>query len=142
MKKLIAILLCTLMLLVAVACNVKVETSESLEVEELPETETQPETEPVTGTKVGGWTIAEDTAMTDKLKAIFEKALEGNLGVKYTPIACLGTQVVAGTNYCFLAQGTVVYPDAVPQFKLVYVYADLEAQVRLPRPDLCWADRR
>ena len=131
MKKLIAILLCTLMLLAAVACNVKVETSESLEVEELPETETQPETEPVTGTKVGGWTIAEDTAMTDKLKAIFEKALEGNLGVKYTPIACLGTQVVAGTNYCFLAQGTVVYPDAVPQFKLVYVYADLEGNAKV-----------
>lgn len=136
MKKLIAILLCTLMLTSTVACIVKVETTESPEIEEQPETnvqpeaDAQPETEPVTG-KVGGWTIADDTAMTDELRAIFEKALEELVGVNYVPVACLGTQVVAGTNYCFLTQGTVVYPDAVPQFKLVYVYADLEGNAQL-----------
>lgn len=130
MKKLIAILLCALMLTAAAACTVKVETNESTEIEEQPEIGAEPEPE-LSPVKTGGWTVADDPAVTDELKAIFEKALEELVGVNYVPVACLGTQVVAGTNYCFLTQGTVVYPDAQPQFKLVYVYKDLEGGVKL-----------
>lgn len=125
MKKLIAILLCMLMLVAVAACKKVPEQTPAVDAE----TQSDPET-PAIG-KVGGWTIAADTALTDELKAIFEKALEELVGVDYVPVALLGTQVVAGTNYCFLTQGTVVYPDAVPQFKLVYVYKNLEGGVKL-----------
>ena len=69
--------------------------------------------------------------MTDELRAIFEKALDGLVGVDYVPVACLGTQVVAGTNYCFLAKATVVYPGAQPSYVLVYVYEDLSGGVEI-----------
>ena len=60
----------------------------------------------------GGWEAAEDTAMTDDLKDLFARALEGLTGVAYEPIAYLGHQVVAGLNHCFLCKSTVIYPDA------------------------------
>ena len=119
MKKTIAMILCVLMIAASVACTgMKIESSESFEIHE----ETN---ETIGGAIAGGWANTENPAMTDELRAIFEKALEGMLGVNYIPVACLGTQVVAGTNYCFLAQATVVYPDAMPKYVQVYVYCDL-----------------
>ena len=74
----------------------------------------------------GGWSVAEDSAITEKTKAVFDKAMEGLVGVSYEPIAYLGSQVVAGTNHCFLCRATVVYPNAVPRLVLIYIYEDLE----------------
>ena len=53
----------------------------------------------------GGWTVnEEDTGMAANpdAQAALEKALEGMVGASYEPVACLGTQVVAGTNYLFV----------------------------------------
>ena len=79
----------------------------------------------------GGWTPAEDYTVTEERQALFEKGLEGLLGVNYVPVAYLGSQVVAGTNHVFLAQATVVYPDAQPTYVLVYLYEDLQGQVTI-----------
>ena len=81
---------------------------------------------------MGGWTPSADPAVTEEVKAVFDKGMEKLLGVSYVPVAFLGTQVVAGTNYCFLAQATVVYPDAKPYYVLVYLYEDLEGNVSEP----------
>ena len=125
MKKLIAVLLGALLLVSAVACvTVTSETPESGEETDLGEA-LEGLLGEVSGMIAGGWSCTEDFTLTDDQKAIFEKATTELVGVNYTPIACLGTQVVAGTNYCFLAQGTVVYPGATPSYMLVYVYADL-----------------
>lgn len=131
MKKLIAIMLCALLLVTAIACSKKPEPSPAPANEtELPETgNTEPEPEPITEPRSGGWAVAEDPSLTDALRAIFEKGMTELVGVNYTPVALLGTQVVAGTNYCFLAQGTVVYPDAAPKFMIVYLYEDLSGAV-------------
>ncbi|MBR7188877.1 MAG: hypothetical protein IKD53_10020, partial [Clostridia bacterium] len=51
----------------------------------------------------GGWTPAADPAVTEDMKEMFDRALEGLLGVDYVPVAYLGSQVVAGTNHCILA---------------------------------------
>ena len=75
---------------------------------------------------VGGWTPAEGAEMTEEAQAAFDKAMEGLVGVNYTPLALLGTQLVAGTNYCLLCEAAVVYPGAEPYYALVYVYADLQ----------------
>ena len=135
MKKLIAVMLCALLLVTAIACSKKPEPSPAPANEtELPETgNTEPEPEPITEPRSGGWTVAEDPTLTDELRAIYEKGLAELVGVNYVPIALLGTQVVAGTNYCFLSQGTVVYPGSTPMYMLVYLYKDLSGNVSLLR---------
>ena len=73
----------------------------------------------------GGWGANEgDTSMeaNPEAQAALEKALEGLAGASYEPIACLGTQLVAGTNYCLLCRITPVVPDPTSHFALVYVY--------------------
>ncbi len=73
----------------------------------------------------GGWSITEKTTVTDDAQAVFDEATKSLLGVQYEPVALLATQVVSGTNYCFLARAEVVAPDASPSYKLVYVWQPL-----------------
>ena len=80
---------------------------------------------------LGSWKVAEDTGITEENKAVFDKAMEGLLGVGYEPVAYLGSQLVAGTNHCFLCKATVVYPDAEPTLALVYVYEKLDGTVEI-----------
>lgn len=146
MKKTIAILLCALMLLALAACVTTTDGPAGPadgQTESKPETNPDPageeevnpaaeeETTPAVGAIAGGWQVSRDFEMTDELRAIFDKALDGLVGVNYVPVACLGTQVVAGINYCFLTQATVVYPGATPKFVLVFVYADLEGNAKI-----------
>lgn len=80
---------------------------------------------------MGGWFVAESTEITEENMAVFDKAMEGLVGVHYEPIAYLGSQVVAGLNHCFLCKATVVYPGAVPTLVLVYIYEDLEGNATI-----------
>ncbi len=113
MKKLFALLMAVMMVF-AVAAAAAEEATEPA---------------PAQGMITGGWTPAEDPAVTEELQAVFEKGTEGLLGVGYTPVAFLGSQVVAGTNYAFLCQARVVYPDAKPTFVVVFLYKDLSGNV-------------
>ena len=105
MKKLIAVLAALLMLITAAAAE--------------------------DGPLSGGWTPSADPAVTEELQALFDKGLEGLVGVGYTPVAYLGSQVVAGTNHAFLCQATVVYPGAQPYYTIVYLYEDLQGNVTI-----------
>ena len=79
----------------------------------------------------GGWAPSESPEITEELQALFDQGMEGLVGVNYVPVAYLGSQVVAGTNHCFLAQATVIYPDARPSWVLIYLYEDLSGNVSL-----------
>ena len=79
----------------------------------------------------GGWAPAQDPAVTEELQAVFDKGMEGLLGVNYVPVAYLGSQVVAGTNHCFLCQGTEVAPEAQAAWYLVYLWEGLDGSVTL-----------
>jgi len=79
----------------------------------------------------GGWKAAEDTTVTESQKALFEKAAEKLVGVKYEPVAYLASQVVSGKNHCFLAKATVVRPGAEPHYTLVYIYEDLQNNLEI-----------
>lgn len=81
--------------------------------------------------QTGGWALTEDAKITSEAQQAFDKALEGLVGVQYSPVALLGTQLVSGTNYCVLCEATVVYPDAQPGYALVYVYADLQGNASI-----------
>ena len=101
MKKIITLLLTSLMIFTLVGCNPKPIEEQPVEVE--PAQVIEPtESETI----LGGWTDVEDGTLTDELKDIFSKALEGLLGATYEPVKLLAKQVVNGTNYKFLANGT------------------------------------
>ena len=62
------------------------------------------------------WDTNVEPEITEEVQALFEKALDGLLGVKYTPIAVLGRQENA---LCILSRAAVVYPGAKPTYALV-----------------------
>ncbi len=77
----------------------------------------------------GGWYAPEETTalpLPEDAQTAFDKALEGFTGSTVTPMALLGTQVVAGVNYAILCRVTPVVPDAVSSTQVVTVYADLQ----------------
>jgi len=77
----------------------------------------------------GGWSHF-DYEITAAARAVFKEALEGFTGVAYTPSA-FATQVVAGTNYCFLCTGAVVVPGS-PQFPaLLYIFKPLSGKAHI-----------
>ena len=107
MKKLIALILTVLMMLSAASAESRL---------------------------LGGWEPSADPAVTEELKALFEKGTETLTGISYIPIAYLGSQVVAGTNHAFLCQAVTAYPgtlDADPAYTMVYLYEDLSGQVSI-----------
>ena len=106
MKKMIALLL-TLMMSLSLLVPVFAE-------------ETEPE--------VGGWTANADdpTLIPEEALEAFNKATEELVGCDYEPIALLGSQVVAGTNYCLLCKCTVVTPGAPVSYVLMYIYSGVD----------------
>ena len=92
---------------------------------------------------VGGWenVPCEAAELPEDAQAAFDKALDGLVGAKYTPVALLSTQIVAGTNYCILCQITPVVPDATPTWALVYVYADLQGNAEITNVYELYIDR-
>ena len=79
----------------------------------------------------GGWEAAADPTVTEEIRALLDKGLNGMLGVDYEPVTYLGSQVVAGRNHAILCKATVVAPNAVPSWKIVYLYEDLQGNVSI-----------
>ena len=79
----------------------------------------------------GGWSATTDVTITEEAQSAFDNAMNTLVGVDYEPIDLLATQVVAGTNYCFLCRSTVVVPDAIPSYAFVYVYEDLQGNAEI-----------
>ena len=80
---------------------------------------------------VGGYSLPDSPVITEDIRKICNKAFEELEGVRYTPIALLGTQVVAGTNYQVLCAAEVVVPDAATEYAVVTIYEDLEGNVEV-----------
>lgn len=80
---------------------------------------------------IGGWQPSASPEITEEIKAVFDKAFDGLLGVDYVPVAYLGSQLVNGTNHCLLCQATVVYPDALPGYVLVFINESLDGEAAI-----------
>ncbi len=117
MKKIISLTLVSLMLVSALCMG-------SSLAENTPE-------ETVQFGMAGGWTPAADPTVTEEIQALFDQAMEGLLGVNYVPVAYLGSQAVAGTNHAILCQAVVIYPGALPVWKIVFLYEDLTGQAEI-----------
>ena len=125
MKKLFTLLLTLLMLVSLVGCNSKEDTPV------VQEPEKQEVVEPVQEEIAGGYVDVEDGTLTDELKDIFTKALEGLVGATYEPQKLIATQVVAGTNYKFLAKGSKTTNPVTKGTYYITIYKDLEGKIEL-----------
>ncbi len=79
----------------------------------------------------GGWTASVSEEQAKAGEAALEKATEEMEGATYEPVAVVGTQVVAGTNYEIICLVTPVYPDAEGSYARVTVYEDLEGNAEI-----------
>ena len=79
----------------------------------------------------GGWSATADSTVTEEVQTALTKAIEGMAGSQLEPIAVLGTQVVAGTNYCILCRSTPVVPDPIPSYVLVYLYDGVDGTAEI-----------
>jgi hypothetical protein len=78
---------------------------------------------------VGAWEVRDPgnaAVLAEDAHEAFAKASKNYDGVALTPMAQLGTQVVAGTNYLVLCEGAPVVQNAKPALYVAQVYADLE----------------
>lgn len=146
MKKIIALVLVALMAMTMVfACAEEAPEEVEIVEEEVEETEDEkPEEEETEDGWLadeleelqeadeldGGWTASESPALTEDIQAIFDKAVEDIDGYTVTPVAYLGSQVVAGTNYAFLCQGKFD-DDAKLSYIMLYVTQDTEGNVEI-----------
>ena len=77
----------------------------------------------------GGWAVSENDGtmmeMTVEIQRAFDTATENLTGCTYEPVAVLGSQVVAGSNYAILCRVTPVTPNATPHFAVVQVNAPI-----------------
>lgn len=86
----------------------------------------------------GAWQEADAPVLTEEVKAAFEKATEGFVGVDYVPVALLSEQVVAGTTYRILCEATTVYPGAEMHYALVDVYVSPEGNANILSATDCY----
>lgn len=82
----------------------------------------------------GGFAANNSKFTLSKNKTVYsayKKALKGLTGVPYQPVAYLGNQVVAGSNYLILCRSRVVYPNAPFEWSLITVNKALDGTVSI-----------
>ena len=79
----------------------------------------------------GGWSVesCESSALPEAVQAAFDLACEGYDEMELTPIAYLGSQVVAGANYAVLCKGSDS-SGSCPVVAIVYAALDGTAEFR------------
>lgn len=123
MKRLLSLLLTVLIALTLVGCNSNDQTTVGND-SQLIEPSNQEEI-------LGGYVEVEDGTLTDELNDIFDTALEGLIGANYKAVKLISTQVVSGTNYKFLAEGTKTTNPITSGTYYVTIYQDLQGNVEL-----------
>lgn len=139
MKKRTLFLSITLVWMMSLAgCSGNKKQAASMQVQAENTEELVEESAEMTGPKLGGWTVAQSTEITDDLKAKFDKATETLCGAEYKPVAVLSTQIVSGTNYAFLctSEPSVEELKTAPNWAIVYIYENLEGNCEMTSSEL------
>ena len=75
----------------------------------------------------GGWVKASSPKIDDEVKEYFSEAFPDGTDTFYEPVALLGTQVVAGTNYRVLCRKiSIGTEDAIDTYVIATFYVDLQ----------------
>lgn len=132
MKKFLLVMMAGLMLVSFSACGTSGTIEDGNVPEDVPESVQQVIADfdkNLTG-EAGAWEGLEDSSVSNEAREILNAATKGITDEVYEPIALLGTQVVAGTNYCFLCE-VIDVDDGEKEYELVYVYVDLEGNATI-----------
>lgn len=138
-KKILAVVLCGAIVLSLTACTKKQEDTkrsaeqqtediqeledlENIEQESIDSTENEFEDVPAVGT----WVLPESIELASGEDDVFFKAFDGS--ERYSPIALIGQQLVAGMNYRYLCVHEV---DGEQFYSIVELYKDLEGNVSM-----------
>ena len=76
---------------------------------------------------IGGWNVPDSYDIDDKLQSVFDAGMSRSDDRNYKAIALLATDVVAGTNYCFLASKRGA-TSSDTTFALVYINENLNGE--------------
>ena len=88
-------------------------------------------------------TTAADTEVTPELNDLFEQALQGFVGVGYTPEFYLGSFDNGDTIHCFLCESTTITANPVSYWSFVFVLDDGAGNVSIAKvcqPDYACID--
>lgn len=80
---------------------------------------------------VGGLTRADSPVVPSEVAHLFDGINGGEAGYVYTPVAYLGSQVVAGTNHLLLCKVKEAGSGSHIHYALVTVYEDLEGNAEI-----------
>ena len=119
-----------------------VETTAAAETTEAVET-TEAEVIETTAAETEAAAPAVDTEVTPELNDLFEQALQGFVGVGYTPEFYLGSFDNGDTIHCFLCKSTTVTADPVSYWSFVFVLDDGAGNVSIAKvcqPDYACID--
>ena len=79
---------------------------------------------------LAGWTVSEDPSITSDIEQLLWTALDsyqtGTITVAYTPVAYLGSQLVAGTNHAVLCRASEINKGS--SWVIIYLYEDLQGE--------------
>ncbi len=83
---------------------------------------------------VGGWTLmppADAVTLPQDVATKFAEATQAYTGLNLYPLALLGTQIVSGTNYMILCEGTTVTAQPESGIYVVKMYVDLSGKAEI-----------
>ena len=80
---------------------------------------------------VGGWNIESEKGVNlpQKAQTAFTKFTEGLTGAEYTPMCYVGSQVVNGTNYCYIALQTIICAQPMKRLVKLILNEDTKGKV-------------
>ena len=83
------------------------------------------------GPLMGGWAVSDDYEVTSEIEQLLWTALDsyqtGTITISYTPVAYLGSQVVAGTNHAVLCRADEINKGS--SWVIIFLYEDLQGDV-------------
>ena len=86
------------------------------------------QSEETTQSNLGMWVASESTEITPEIKGYFDEAIGEVDGYFYEPVACLGTMVFGGTNYCLVCQPNVIAANAMNSLVITYIKVDISGK--------------
>ena len=77
----------------------------------------------------GVWKKAESPKITKEVQDLFDKVSSSIIGVRYNPVAFIGSQSVSGTNYAVLCETSMAAPGSQDLYSIVILYEDTAGKV-------------
>lgn len=81
----------------------------------------------------GSWKYADMPAcsLPERAATAFSKAIQGLVGVSYTPVLYVGSQLVSGTNYCIICKTVTLTHEPIEGCATMIIYEDLQGNVAI-----------